>query len=414
MDELPPLRNVVTDTTVFIPPCEEQRQAGLELRGRVKAVLPVIEANAAQAEADRKVPEENIRVLRETGLFRAMQPKKYGGLEISPEEYCPILVDLAGACASTAWITGLYAQHGHGLAMMSPQLQEDVWGENPDAVTSSSVAPQGKAEAVEGGIMLSGKFGFSSGCDHAQWAFLGFKWPDAVFEGMETPHLALVPRSDFEIVDDWKVAGLRGTGSKMLIVDNVFVPEHRFDSMVGLNIGASKGFGSNESWIYNGAWVHYFSFGFSAVSLGIAIRFLDEYRNKIKGRVRAYTGSNVAEAAPAYTRLAESAHQLRAAYASLEKDWRDIASRSRSGELPTDDEFLTWRANQAYITKLSIESVDRLFTASGGSVWYEDKVLQRLWRDSKMTGAHAYSDYDVATLKHGQHLMGLPMDTTIY
>lgn len=414
MELQPSLRLAATETTDFVAPDPEQKARGIALRNRVSEVLPTIAANAREAEQLRMLPEENVRLLTETGLYRAMQPKKYGGLEISPEEYCPILVDLAGACASTAWVSGLYVQHGHGIALMSPKLQDEVWGENPDAVSSSSVAPLGKVEKVDGGVLLSGNFGWSSGCDHAQWAFLGFKYPDPVMDGFETPHLAVVPRADYEIVDDWHVAGLRGTGSKTLRVEKVFVPDHRFDSMVALNIGMSKGYGSNESWIYNAAWTHYFSFGFSAVSLGIALKFLDEYRTKISGRVRAYTGGQVAESAPAYTRLAESTHQVRAAYASLTKDWQEISSRSRSGQLPTNDEYVTWRANQAYVTKLAIESVDRLFTASGGSVWFDDKVIQRLWRDSKMTGAHAYSDYDVATLKHGQHLMGLPMDPTIY
>lgn len=398
----------------FTPPNPAQRQRGLALHERVSKILPIIAANAEKAEADRKVPEENIQLLREAGFLRALQPAVYGGLEVAPEEYCPIILDIAGACASTAWVSGLLAQHAHGLSLMSKEVQDEVWGKNPDALASSSVAPIINAESVEGGARLTGQFSWSSGCDHAQWGILGFKRPDPTMGNMLIPHFAVVPRSDYEIIDDWHVSGLRGTGSKTIRLDNIFVPEHRIDSLLAMNIGTSKGYGLHDGGIYRAAFTPYFSFGFSAVAVGLAQRFLDVYQEKISKRVRAYTGANVAEGAPAYMRLAESAHQVRAAKATLRQDWTEIASRSRSGNLPSQDETEIWRTNQAYATKMAIEAVNRLYAASGGSAWFQSNEMQRLWRDVNMAGAHAYSDYDVATQKLGRHLMGLDMDMTIF
>jgi 4-hydroxyphenylacetate 3-monooxygenase len=94
----------------------------------------------------------------------------------------------------------------------------------------------------------------------------------------------------------------------------------------------------------------------------------------------------------------------------LSADWSAFTQMARSRVLPTIEEDLYWRSNQAYATKLAIEAVDRLFTASGGSAWFQHNEMQRLWRDSKMTGAHTYSDYDIAAQTLGRSLLGLPRD----
>jgi len=392
---------------------------GLALRDEVTKVLPRISANAAATEQARSVHPENVALLRATGFLNAFQPALFGGLEVDIHTYGTILIDIAEACGSTAWAMGLLAQHSHMIGLMSPEAQHEIWDDNPDALASSSVAPFGTAEPVNGGVRLSGRFGWSSGCDHATWAILGFPQPDPLMGGKTGSHLAMVPLADgntpgYTIDDDWQVAGLRGTGSKTLVVDDVFVPHYRIESLWGLRVGQSQGYGWHPGDIFCSSFSHYFACGFAATALGVARRLLDVYTERTKTRVRAYTGANVGEGAPAAMHLAESYHQLFGARSSLEADWRAIAARSRSGELPTPDEMAHWRANQAYVTKQAIAAADRLFTASGGTVWFDDQEMQRLWRDVKMTGAHTYSDYDVATQRHGRHLLGLEIDPALF
>lgn len=388
--------------------------SGAPMRAKVDDALALIAANAERAEAERRVPDENIEALRDAGLFKALQPAAFGGTPMGAEEYTPALVHIAGACASTAWVAGLLAQHSHMLALMSEELQHEVWDDHPEALASSSVAAiNGCDEVSGGGVTLDGTWGWSSGCDHATWAILGFRRADPALGGMVVPHFAVVPRSDYRIHDDWHVAALRGTGSKTLVLDQVFVPEHRIESIVALVSGTSSGFGLHGG-IFHAAFVNWFSLGFSAVSLGIAKRFIEVYTEKVKGRVRAYTGSRTVDSAAAAMRLAESFHQTTAVGHTLRADWEAMTARALQGELPTDDESNHWRANQSYATKMSIEAVDRLWTASGGSAFFDHNEMQRLWRDSKMTGSHAYSDYDIATQKHGRHLLGLDPDMSLF
>lgn len=387
--------------------------SGASMRAEVASVLGTIAANADRAERERRVPDENIEALRGAGFFRSLQPARYGGTPMGAEEYTPAVVDVARACASTAWASGLLAQHSHMLALMSEELQDEVWGDDPDALASSSVAALNTGVEAAGGVRLSGRWGWSSGCDHATWAILGFKRAVPEFGGMLIPHFAVVPRADYSIHDDWFVAALRGTGSKTLVLDDVFVPEHRIESIIALMSGGTRGFGLHGG-IFHAPFTPWFSLGFSAVSLGISLRFMELYTEKVKTRTRAYTGAaEVNSAAPAM-RLAESFHQLTAARATLERDWTSMTSTALAGRLPTPDVEVHWRANQSYATKMSIEALDRLWSASGGTAFFEDNEMQRLWRDSKMTGSHAYSDYDIARQKHGRHLLGLDPDITLF
>jgi alkylation response protein AidB-like acyl-CoA dehydrogenase len=291
-------------------------------------------------------------------------------------------------------------------------LQQEVWGLDPNATASSSIAPFGRTEEVEGGVLFSGEMGWSSGCDHAEWAIVGFRRPNA--EGTQDYCFAVLPRSDYQIRDDWFAAGMKGSGTKTLIIDKARVPEHRIQKAKDMMEGKSAGFGLYpDSKVFYSPYRPYFASGFSTVSLGVAERMLEVFREKTKTRVRAYTGAAVGAATPALMRLAESTHQVGAARAFLEKTWVEHAEHSEQQRYPSRETLAFWRTNQAYATKMCIQAVDRLFEAAGGNAWFEHNEMQRLFRDSHMTGAHAYTDYDVCAQILGRELMGLEPDPSM-
>lgn len=375
-------------------------------------VLPQIAANAALAEQLRRVPDENIALLKGIGLHRAFQPRAYGGAELSLPEFAECVVALSGACGGTAWAFSLLCTHSHQLAMFPKRLQDEVWGDNPDATASSSIAPFGKIEEVEGGVIFNGEMGWSSGCDHAEWAIVGCNRFNAVGEKIYS--FAVLPRSDYEIRDDWYAVGMRGSGSKTLVVKDAFVPEYRIQAAKDMMEGKSAGFGLYpDSKIFYSPYRPYFASGFSAISLGIAERMLEAFKEKTRNRVRAYTGASVGTATPALMRLAESTHQVAAARALLEKTWQEHAGHGERKQYPDRTTLAFWRTNQAYAVKMCIEAVDRLFSAAGATSWFDGNEMQRLFRDSHMTGAHAYTDYDVCAQILGRELMGLEPDPSM-
>ena len=192
----------------------------------VRELLPELRERAQQTEDARRIPAESIEALRRSGFFRLLQPAGHGGLEADPLDFYRSVRLIASACGSTGWVASVLGCHPWQLGLFAAQAQQDVWGTDQDARISSSYAPMGRATPVDGGFRFSGRWSFSSGCDHASWVFLGgFVLGD---DGNPVDFRTfLLPLSDYKIEDVWDTVGLRGTGSNDILVDDVFVPEHR-------------------------------------------------------------------------------------------------------------------------------------------------------------------------------------------
>src|SRR5262249_20710644 len=189
-------------------------------------MVPVLAARAAETERDRKIPPETIADFKNAGLFRVVQPRRYGGYELDPGVFFDIQMTLAEGCMSTGWVYGVVAVHNWQVGLFDIRAQEDVWKRDNSVLISSSYMPKGQVEPVDGGFRFSGRWSFSSGVDHADWLFLGGIIP-AANGGAPDYRTFLVPRSDVEVVDNWFTVGLKGTGSKDVIVKNARVPEYR-------------------------------------------------------------------------------------------------------------------------------------------------------------------------------------------
>ena len=204
-----------------------------------RALIPRLAERAPAATAARNIPRETVAEYQEAGILKILQPRRFGGLQARFSLFSQIVEELTYGCASSAWVYAVLAEHQWIIASYPEQAQIDVWGDNPDAVASSSLAPRAAAKTVGGGWRLSGRFPFSSGCDYAQWAILG------AFLGEpgdpRTIAYLLVPLAEIEIVDDWRVLGLAGTGSKSLVLHDVFVPKHRCVMVSDLFAGTPPG-----------------------------------------------------------------------------------------------------------------------------------------------------------------------------
>src|SRR6202049_3986979 len=195
------------------------------LLARARALVPRLAERAPAATAARMLPAETIADYHKAGIVNILQPKRFGGMQGRFSLFSRIVEELTYGCASSAWVYAVLAEHQWIIAQYPEAAQIDVWGEDPEAVAASSLAPREAIRHVPGGWRLSGRYPFSSGCDYAQWAIIGA----FLGEKGDPRHIAylLVPLAEVEIADDWQVLGLLGTGSKSLILHDVFVPEHR-------------------------------------------------------------------------------------------------------------------------------------------------------------------------------------------
>src|SRR5246500_4361776 len=206
---------------------------------RARELAPLLAERAPAAAAARQLPPETIAEYHAAGILRILQPKRFGGMQGRFSLFSRIVEELTYGCASSAWVYAVLAEHQWIIAQYPEAAQIDVWGDDPEAVASSSLAPRAPARRVAGGWRLSGRFPFSSGCDHAQWTILGA----FLGEVGDPRHIAylLAPLAEIEIVDDWQVLGLAGTGSKSLVLHDVFIPEHRCVMVSDLFAGTPPG-----------------------------------------------------------------------------------------------------------------------------------------------------------------------------
>src|SRR3954451_17336865 len=140
---------------------------------RPRSLVPALRQRSKQATADRRLPQETIDDFQRLGLTRCLQPAAFGGFASDYRVFSKIIRALAQGCGSTAWVAAVHGEHNWVVGNFPEQAQHDVWDSNPFAVASASVAPSATAEPVSGGYRLSGRWGFASGCDHAQWIVLG-------------------------------------------------------------------------------------------------------------------------------------------------------------------------------------------------------------------------------------------------
>ncbi|MEA2953314.1 MAG: hypothetical protein QOJ96_2834 [Alphaproteobacteria bacterium] len=376
--------------------------SGAEVLRRAQNLIPVLRGRAEAAEKMRRCPEETVEDFVANGLLRLCQPISFGGYELNYDVLCEVSQTLARGCGSQAWVHMVFADNTLKLAAYSLQAQQEVWGENRNARLSNSVAPVGKGRRVDGGVVWSGRHGFSSGVDHAHWVMASGHIEDG---GKRQACAVLVPKSDITVIDDWHVVGLAGSGSKSFEIKDAFVPEHRILDKKASDAGKAPG-----TQLYSAPIFHLPRGGIStatycAVVVGIAEGFLDEYC-KYTGP-RKSRGTSIAGLTGTQIVVGLSSAEIEAAsrmYLGTLREALDILGR---GEKVTKLQNMQGRRNAAYAAQLSIAAVQRLFNAAGGRALYTDNVLQRMLRDCYAAAAHHSLMWDTAAAAYGRGLLGV-------
>jgi 3-hydroxy-9,10-secoandrosta-1,3,5(10)-triene-9,17-dione monooxygenase len=372
----------------------------------VRDLLPGLRERAQETEDLRRVPDENIKALQDSGFFRLLQPRRYEGLEASPVDFYRGVRLISSACGSTGWVSSVLGVHPWQLAIYDDRAQQEVWGDDPATLVSSSYAPMGRATAVDGGFQFSGRWSFSSGCDHAQWVFLG----GLVIGDEGTPvdfRTFLLPRSDYEIEDVWDTIGLRGTGSNDIIVKDVFVPEYRTLSFMDTGRCYGPGQAVNDAPLYKLPFASVFSCSISVPILGMAQGAYEAYVGWTKERVRASTGGKAADDSFNQIRIAESAAQLDAAVMQIERNITEELGYAERGEKIPMALRVRVRRDQVNATAAGIAAVDRLFESAGGRALRSGTPIQRFWRDAHAGRVHAINDPEKVRVMYGQFELGL-------
>jgi 3-hydroxy-9,10-secoandrosta-1,3,5(10)-triene-9,17-dione monooxygenase len=381
---------------------------GHEVIDGVRELLPMLRDRAQEAEDARAVPADSIKALEGTGFFRLLQPAAFGGLEADPLTFWVAVRSIASACGSTGWVAGVVGVHPWHLGLFPAQAQQEVWGSDPATRISSSYAPTGKAVAVDGGHHVSGRWGFSSGCEYASWVLLG----QIVTEEENRPtdfRTFLLPRGDYVIDDVWDTVGLRGTGSNDIVVDGAFVPEYRSLSFADVFKLVCPGQELNPAPLYRLPYGSVFSYSITVPIIGMATGAYEAHAAYMRERVRATSGQPAAQDPFAQVRIAEAAAEIDGAWLALERNARELMEYARADERIPTSLRLRVRRDQVRGTGQAIRAVDRLFENSGGRALKSGTPIQRFWRDAHAGRVHAINDPERALSMFGGREFGLPV-----
>ena len=380
----------------------------------VRDLLPGIRERADEAERLRVVPEASIKELEEVGFFRLLQPKRFDGYEADPVEFYTAVRDIAGACGSTGWVSSVVGVHPWQVALFTDEAQQAVWGSDTTTRLSSSYAPTGKAQLTEGGYQLSGKWSFSSGCDHCAWVLLG----GLVFndEGNVVDFKTfLVPRENYTINDVWNMVGLSGTGSNDIVVEDVFVPDAFTLSMGDTGRCFGPGQEQNTSDLYKLPFHSIFTGTITTPIIGMARGAYAEHVDMQQKRVRAaYLGEKASLDPFAAVRIARASSEIDAAWALLVNNVREEQDHVAKGEKIPLELRLRVRRDQVLGSQRALDAIDALFEASGGRALANGTYLQRAWRDAHAGRVHAANDPERALQMYGAHQFGHKVDPGMY
>jgi indole-3-acetate monooxygenase len=360
--------------------------SGAELIAAAKALAPLIASLRDESERERTLAVPLVTALAQADLLRIYVPRSLGGHESDPFTCLQVLEELARADGAVAWNAMNWIAGGLYGARLGEAGARDVYGADPSVLVAASLAPKGRAEAVAGGYRLTGRWPLASGCGHASWLVAG----SAVVEGGQPRfrrdgapdvRLMFVPRPDCEIIDTWRAAGLRGTGSHDFSINAAFVPEQR-------TFAFPDGQAPAPGPLYRGSILDMLAPMLGSVALGIARDALDTFSELAGRKVPTRTAAVLRDRAAVQMQFAQAEALVRSARSLLYETMAGLWETLCAGEALTEEQdALRWLASVNAATSCA-HAVDLVYTMGGATSVYTTSRLERCFRDIHVLTQH--------------------------
>lgn len=362
------------------------------LHGVTDEFVAQLADRAEEAERLRRLPAATVSDFKQTDLFRLLLPARYGGIQASFPELLQPVRRMAHGCASSAWTLGFYALHNWMLSLFDPRLQEEVFASGP-VLAPAPLAPTGRGVPADAGVRVTGRWSWATGAMDADWMIVGalIERPDRI-----DPALVVVPADQVEVVDTWHTAGMRGTGSHDLVINDAFVPEHRLVAVADIYGGTAPGAREHGVPTYRWPMVPALALTAAMPVLGTAERVTELFAERLSGRVLAYSAVAQKDQPAAQIRLGDARVRLSSLGALIAKTADDIETIVVSGERVSRSVRADARLAAARAVHESRAIIADLMEASGASVHFLSSPMQRAKRDVDIAAGHVVFDYDTS------------------
>ena len=372
-----------------------------ELVARAVALQPLLRAYGSDGDLNRRLDDEVIAGLSAAGFYRLFKPAQFGGYSPSVRTVLEITEALGEADGSAAWLVGLGATTHLMLGRSEVRAQEEILGFDPDVRTAGSNQPI-RARRVEGGVVISGRWPYSSGSHHAAWVGLGATVADDSGQRVD-PYICLVPSSELRLEDTWHVAGMRATGSNTWVADELFVPQHRLISISTAGEPSSSAHGLDRlPFPVIGALM------LVGPILGLGRAALSAIVADASEKAMTYTVfQRRSDSVGVQIQVAEAALMLQSSRMHAHKIADTLDTVVAGGQMLTYQDRAQIRAAVGYAVRQVIEAIQRLVDVYGSGAFAEVNPVQRFWRDANAAAGHAGLNAVVGYEVLGKALFGI-------
>ena len=371
-----------------------------ELVARARALVPLLRERADRDEANRCVDPDTVQRIREAGLFRVLQAKRWGGYEAGQRTFAEVQMTLAEGDMSVGWIYGVIGVHALHLCLYDDRAAQDVWSQDSSVLIASPYMPGGSAKSVPGGYELSGRWAYSSGSDHCPWTFLG-----GFVDGRPEDYRSfLLPRADAKIVDTWYTTGLASTGSQDIVVEKAFVPEHRTHKFIDGFMRKNPGRTVNDGVLFRMPFMLTFMRAITNSQIGALQSLLDLFSEYAKNKM--FMGSKTSKDPDAQFAVADARASIDEMKKSMFANFEEMEEyAARDADMPLEIRH-RFRFQSSRVAERCVRLAEPLLQVSAGGGVYNRSQMGRIYRNMITARQHAASQFRMYGRIYGDLLLG--------
>ncbi len=376
----------------------------IDVAANAEGIVEALRATDAESEAMRRLSDDAVALLHQAGVTRLVAPSAFGGDQLSPRALVEAERIVAHGSPAASWVLMVCSAHTFIAGRLPFEGQAEIFGADPGMLIPGVPSRQGTCAKADGGYVLDGRWAFASGVDHGEWVMVGSRGirnaADEPTQGM----IVVVPKHEITIDDTWFTLGMRGTGSKDVVFDQVFVPEHRAVPMAAAGLGTVEGV---EIPLYRLPISATLATMLCGSLVGMSELGLELFLDQTRSRRDAYAGQEKAQSVGLQRRVAEASAEVAHAWSLVQQNCDLLESAmEQDGPMPVEARAQV-RWNAAYAAELCRRSSDRLFAGAGANAARDNNTLQRVFRDLNTATHHAIVDFDSLIEMQGKLLLGV-------